>query len=196
MNASLDYHQFHRTHRQPILHYEGEIEIVGTLSQGRLGSTLSMHTLREWGQAAIIRGFSSFEDAVQSVLDSDITAAWVPGAYSGIARFIHDPRLEVLDTVLMELPPVVLAGPTQTPPDKADYLFFHPATASYLTSIDFRVHEHVPVTSTTLACEKMMGYSGPSLAITSRFCVHDYGAHEYAVLNEHTKMPFSLFGRC
>ncbi|MCU7805720.1 MAG: hypothetical protein KZQ96_21255 [Candidatus Thiodiazotropha sp. (ex Lucinoma borealis)] len=168
---------------------------VGTLCDDPVGLTCSIYTLRRYGKAKEIVNFASFIALKKALLCGEITGGWVPGAFPGNAGFLLSGEFEIADLPIMQIPDIVLAGTTTVPPDPADVVYRHPATADIFHKIDTEYACVSDELSNSMAAKKLIDHGENAIAVTNSLCSDHYGLFVYQILTVGALMPFYLYSR-
>lgn len=164
---------------------------------GTLGNkfTCSYDAATKFGKAEHIFMFPTFDDASEAVKSGKIQALWIPGAYPMLGVYIMDDTLKVQETVIIQIPSLVLSGKFIEKPKTINKLYMHPAVTHLLKEVDVKYNEKILVNSNPEACENVLKYHDDSIAITNRNSAEYYELEIYKVLREGIFMPFILFVR-
>lgn len=170
---------------------------IGTLAgdDGHPTLSCSFQAAEEWGMAKEIRPFSTFEEAAKAVKRGEIQACLVPGAYPNIGLFIYDRDLQVRETFVATIAPMVLVGTERPAPASVRTIFLHPATAPLLNEVNITFENSSTVVSNCRACTALMASPLPAAAITTGLCARYFELPIYRVLRVGIRMPFVVFTR-
>lgn len=169
---------------------------IGTLGKDAQDVTCSILATKSLGSTFTIVAFGEFEFAAESLLDNNIDAMVVPGAYPKIGKFIMDERLAVKDVFTYVIPELVFASKYTTCRDQYDILYNHPATTPLLPDINHaRWNTQENVSSNTLACLSVLRSEKSACAITNSACAEKYGLFVHQVIRKGINMPFVIFSK-
>lgn len=167
--------------------------VLGTLGSTDGFLTCSMHIAKEWDNADEIKPYPYFEDAAADLRAGIINCLLVLGAYPKISDFIMDLELEVAETFIRKIPPLVLCGTKDILPESIETVFHHPATTHLLSEIDTSFMDNKVVSSNPEACRMVLEKPDNSICITNGLCPEYYGLKTYKVLRDGIKMPWICF---
>lgn len=157
--------------------------------------TCSNIALENYCKKTSIKLVDSFQDAINEVKQGIVQAAFIPGAFPNIKDYIMDEKLRVKETVVVQIPALVLAGKFPQQPKKIKRIILHPAPESLLAEVETKFEEMVFASSNPNACIKVLANQNDSIAITNQNCAQYYGLVTYKILRPGIFMPFVLFVR-
>ena len=170
------------------------ISTIGTLGKDTNDVTCSVLAAKSLGNIFTIAAFSKFEFAAESLINNNIDAMVVPGAYPNIASFIMNEHLSVMDVFTYKIPPLVFASKYMTCANEYDILYNHPATNPLLHDIcNVKWNKQENVNSNTIACLQVLESKHTSCAITNAACAEKYGLTIHKVIRASINMPFVIF---
>lgn len=172
-----------------------DYETLGTLCDEPNCLTCSFFIAQQWNRAQHVKPYPTYELAAADVKAGLLDVCLVAGAYPRMNALIFDEGLKVVDSFVRQIPPLVLVGFHEQPPDDIRVLYHHPATTPLLgeTGLTFQPTEHV--TSNSMACKMLLESPDDTVCITNQLCSDYYGLHIYKVLRAATMMPWIVFGR-
>jgi len=172
---------------------------AATLADEPLGLTCSMTAARQWAQehrtTRILNGYPSFERAAESVRAGQDEVFIVPSAYSKIDTFFFDRDFRALDSILSQLPDMVLASADCRESEEIHILYHHPATEHLLRLLAPVEPLAQAVSSNSMAARLARKSDRPSAAITNRLCADSYRLQVLKSLATGVMMNFVVFGR-
>ncbi len=170
------------------------ISNIGTLGNNSNDVTCSILAAKSLGASFEVTAFSEFELAAESLVNNEIDAMLVPGAYPSISKFIMNRELTVIDTFMYVIPSLVFASYYKAKQSEYDILYNHPATNPLLNDIcDAEWDAQENVSSNTAACLKVLENKHTSCAITNSACAERYGLVVHQVIRKGINMPFVIF---
>lgn len=170
------------------------ISNIGTLGNNSNDVTCSILAAKSLGVSFEVTAFSEFELAAESLVNNEIDAMLVPGAYPSISKFIMNRELTVIDTFMYIIPSLVFASNYKTMQTEYDILYNHPATNPLLSDIyGVAWDKQENVSSNTVACLKVLESKYASCAITNSVCAERYGLVVHQIIRKGINMPFIIF---
>lgn len=169
---------------------------IGTLGKDAEDVTCSILATKSLGNRISIVAFGEFEFAAKSLLDNNIDAMVVPGAYPKIGKFIMDERLIVKDVFTYVIPELVFASEYEICEEQYDILYNHPATDPLLSDIHYakwNIQENV--SSNTIACLSVLKSAKKACAVTNSACADKYGLYVHQIIRKGINMPFVIFSK-
>lgn len=155
--------------------------------------TCSFFALAQYCKKTTIKTFESFEDAVKAVKEGVVQAVFIPAAYPHLRTFLMDESLCVKETVIVQIPALVLAGKFLNQPAEINRIYLHPAPESLLPESGTKYEEKIFVSSNPNACIEVLANASNSIAITNENCAQYYELVTYKILRAGIFMPFVLF---
>lgn len=169
---------------------------IGTLGKDAQDVTCSILAAKSLGDTVTIVAFKEFEMAADSLIDNNIDAMVVPGAYPKIGMFIMNERLVVKDVFTFIIPELVFASKFEICKNHYDILYNHPATNPLLSDIHHtKWNSQENVSSNTVACFNVMESEKCACAITNSACAEKYGLYIHQIIRKGINMPFVIFAR-
>ena len=86
------------------------ISTIGTLGKDTNDVTCSILAAKSLGSTFKLFAFNEFELAAQSLIENNIDAMIIPGAYPNISKFIMDDHFIVMDVFTYIIPSLVFAS--------------------------------------------------------------------------------------
>lgn len=169
---------------------------IGTLGKDAQDVTCSILATKSLGSTFTIAAFGEFEFAAESLLNNNIDAMVVPGAYPKIGKFIMDERLVVKDVFTYVIPELVFVSKFAICKEQYVILYNHPATSPLLSDIHHtRWNTQENVSSNTVACINVLRSEKSACAVTNSACAEKYGLFVHQVLRKGINMPFVIFSK-
>lgn len=170
------------------------ISTIGTLGKDTNDVTCSILAAKSLGSTFKLFAFNEFELAAQSLIENNIDAMIIPGAYPNISKFIMDDHFIVMDVFTYIIPSLVFASKDDVYKSKYDILYNHPATNPLLNDINNVIWDKQEnVSSNTVACLKVLESENTSCAITNAVCAQKYGLSVNKIIRKGINMPFVIF---
>lgn len=164
---------------------------LGTLCDPSVpGVTCSDWAARNWHKVKKVFPYKTFEAAAEDVVARKIDVFLVPGAYPNLCYFIQSRELTLVDFFVVRIPSLVVAGTPGTNPS-GEYLYYHPATAPYLTELRGHFDLALAVDSNAEACRAVLKKPG-NICITNEICAEKFGLQIFIPLWA-PLMPFLVF---
>lgn len=171
--------------------------ILGTLGNELSQLTCSMYIAKELNTDDELKGFSSFERAIESLKKNTIQKVLIPGAYPDINKFIMDNDLEVYKSFVEKIPSLVFASKSKKAKECSE-LFLHRATKNLVADIPSvsSVAKLTYVDSNEEACKKLIKNNQEQsfiACITNSLCAEYFNLKIHATLREGISMPWIIF---
>jgi hypothetical protein len=167
--------------------------ILGTLGDEESQLTCSMYIAKKMNSCEL-KGYSSFEKAVESLKNNVIQKVLVPGAYPSINQFIMDDNLEVHQSFVAKIPSLVFASSSANKKEISE-LFLHEATKNLVSDIP-NISDVVMLTyvdSNEEACKQLVKGSNSTACITNSLCADYFDLKVHLILREGISMPWVIF---
>jgi len=164
---------------------------LGTLGDPSVpGATCSEHVALRCGARHVVP-YPSFEAAAGDVMKGKIEVVFVPAAYPDAFHFIQSADLILVDTFVVRIPPLVVAGPLESN-GYGRKLFYPAATAPLLPEIRGRYEMALTVYSNVEACKSILEERG-TICITNSICAEQFNLQVFQTIRSGVLMPFYIF---